>query len=38
MNNNKLEKEILEEEYILGKDYYDKILEKAKEDKTKKYK
>lgn len=36
--NNKLEKEILEEECTLGKDYYDKILEKAKENKTKKYK
>lgn len=27
-----LEKEILSEEYILGKEYYNKILEKAKED------
>ncbi len=27
-----LEKEILSEEYILGKQYYNKILEKAKED------
>ena len=27
-----LEKEILYEEYILGKEYYNKILEKAKED------
>lgn len=26
-----LEKEILSEEYILGKEYYNKILEKAKE-------
>lgn len=28
-----LEKEILSEEYSLGKEYYDKILEKAKKDK-----
>lgn len=35
---NKLEKEILEEEYMLGKNYYDKILDKAKEDNTNKYK
>jgi len=27
-----LEKEILSEEYTLGKEYYNKILEKAKED------
>ena len=37
-NNKPLEKELLKEEYILGKEYYDKILETAKEDKTKKYK
>lgn len=38
MNNekNNLEKEILSEEYKLGKKYYKKILEKAKED-LKKY-
>ncbi len=36
MNNNKsLEQEILEEEYMFGKKYYDKILEKAKEEKIK---
>ena len=36
MNNNKpLEQEILEEEYMLGKKYYSKILNKAKEDKIK---
>ena len=28
-----LEKEILTEEYTLGKDYYNKILEKAKKEK-----
>lgn len=28
-----LEKEILIEEYMLGKDYYNKILEKAKNEK-----
>lgn len=33
---NLLEKEILSEEYMLGKDYYNKLLEKAKED-LKKY-
>lgn len=33
---NSLEKEILTEEYILGKEYYNKLLDKAKED-TKKY-
>jgi len=31
-----LEKEILSEEYMLGKEYYNKILDKAKEE-TKKY-
>lgn len=38
MNNEKenLEKEILSEEYKLGKNYYKKILEKAKEE-IKKY-
>ena len=30
-----LEKEIIEDEYILGKEYYDKLLEKAKEEKKK---
>lgn len=38
MNNEKdklLEKEILSEEYSLGKEYYDKILEKAKEENQK---
>lgn len=37
-NNKPLEKEILEEEYKLGKEYYDKINEKAKNDFEKKYK
>ena len=31
-----LEKEILSEEYVLGKEYYNKLLDKAK-DLTKKY-
>ena len=31
-----MDKEILSEEYILGNEYYNKILDKAKE-KTKKY-
>ena len=30
-----IEKEIIEEEYMLGKEYYDKIIEKAKEDQLK---
>lgn len=30
-----LEKEIIKEEYILGKEYYDKLLEKAKEENKK---
>ena len=33
---NLIEKEILFEEYILGKEYYNKLLENAKED-IKKY-
>ena len=37
-NNKPLEKELLKEEYMLGKEYYDKILESARKDKTKKYK
>ena len=35
MENNKensIEKEIISEEYILGKEYYNKILDKAKEE------
>ena len=36
-NKKLLEKELLEEEYKLGKEYYDKILEKAKEEKINKY-
>lgn len=35
MENNKensIEKEIISEEYILGKKYYNKILDKAKEE------
>ena len=40
MDNKKqtINKEILEEEYMLGKEYYNKILEVAEEEKTKKYK
>lgn len=41
MNENKdklLEKEVLREEYILGKNYYKKILDKAKEDNKESYK
>lgn len=34
--NKKIEQEILEEEYMLGKEYYRKILEKAKEEKLNK--
>jgi len=37
-DNNQIKKEILEEEYMLGKEYYDKILESAKEEKLNKYK
>ena len=33
---NLLEKEIISEEYMLGKEYYNKLLDKAKEA-TKKY-
>lgn len=36
-NNNKIDKEILEEEYMLGKEYYHKILDAVKEKQTKKY-
>lgn len=32
-----IEDEILEEEYMLGKEYYCHILEKAKEDNKQKY-
>lgn len=36
MNNDKeLEKEILYEEYTLGKEYYNRLLDKAKEEKNK---
>lgn len=38
MNNEKentLEKEIISEEYILGNEYYNKILDKAKEENNK---
>ena len=40
MDNKKqtINKEILEEEYMLGKEYYNKILDVAEEEKTKKYK
>ena len=37
-NKNNIDKEILEEEYMLGKEYYNKILEEAQEEKNKKYK
>ena len=37
-NKNNIDKEILEEEYMLGKEYYNKILEVAEEEKNKKYK
>lgn len=35
---NKINKEIIEEEYMLGKEYYNKILEEAKQENNKKYK
>lgn len=39
MNKNKnIEKEILKEEYQLGKEYYDKILRKAKEEHEQEFK
>ena len=34
--NKNIDKEIIEEEYMLGKEYYSKILELAKEEKTNK--
>ncbi len=37
MNNN-INKEIIEEEYMLGKEYYNKILDSAKKEKENKYK
>ena len=37
MNKKNIDKEILEEEYMLGKKYYNKLLEVAKEE-NKKYK
>jgi len=37
-NDIKLNEEILEEEYKLGKDYYDKIIDNAKEEHKEKYK
>lgn len=37
MNKNNINKEILEEEYMLGKEYYHKILELAEKEKNKKY-
>ncbi len=36
-NNKPLEKEIISEEYTLGKEYYNKLLDKAKEEAVKKY-
>lgn len=36
MNNENIDKELLEEEYMLGKEYYRKILEFAKEEKLNK--
>ncbi len=38
MSDNKLEKDILKEEYILGEKYYYKILKKAKKEEKEKYK
>lgn len=38
MNNNNINKEIIEEEYMLGKEYYNKILDSAKKEKDNKYK
>lgn len=37
MNNN-LEEEIIKEEYRLGKEYYEVLIEKAKEETTEEYK
>lgn len=34
--NKNINQEIIEEEYMLGKEYYSKILELAKEEKTNK--
>lgn len=34
----KFDEEILEEEYKLGKEYYDKLIDKAKEKHKEKYK
>ncbi|MGM9881974.1 MAG: hypothetical protein ACI31S_03945 [Bacilli bacterium] len=33
-----IESEILEEEYMLGNEYYNKLIEKAQEEKKQKYK
>lgn len=38
MNNNNINKEIIEEEYMLGKEYYNKLLDSAKQEKDNKYK
>lgn len=38
MDNNKIDKEIIEEEYMLGKEYYNKIKKQAEEEKNIKYK
>ena len=37
-NNSDINKEIIEEEYMLGKEYYNKILDSAKKEKENKYK
>jgi len=37
-NDIKLNEEIIKEEYKLGKDYYDKIIDNAKEEHKEKYK
>ncbi len=37
-NQKTIEDEVLEEEYMLGKEYYNHILEKAKEENKQKYK
>lgn len=36
MNKNNINKEVIEEEYMLGKEYYNKILEDAKKEKNNK--
>ena len=38
MKQNNINKEVLEEEYMLGKEYYNKVLDSAKKEKENKYK